>query len=129
MRFLTVAAILLFIGFPASAADISGNWQLTIEMPNGKAESSLQLRQDDDKLTGLLQNEYGIVEIEGTIKDDAVSITRKATSDGKTITVATFSGKIAYSGKAESFTHVAFKISGTFRLNDGTQGTWSAEKK
>ncbi len=121
MRFLAVPVILLVSAFSAFAADISGMWQLTIETPNGKAESSIELMQEDGKLTGVIQNEYGIADIEGTIKDNDMSFTRKVMQNGKAVTVATFAGKIAYSGKAESFSHVAFKISGTFKLYDGSQ--------
>ncbi|MGD1071560.1 MAG: hypothetical protein ABSB15_15580 [Bryobacteraceae bacterium] len=129
MRFLAVPVILLVSAFSAFAADISGIWRLMIDTPSGKVESSLELMQDDGKLTGTVQNEYGSADIEGTIKDSDVSFTRKVMQNGKPVTVATFAGKIAYSGKAESFSHVAFKISGTFTMYDGSQGVWSAEKK
>ncbi len=45
-------ALLIFVGFSAMAADVSGKWKGTAETPNGTIERTFLFKVDGDKLTG-----------------------------------------------------------------------------
>jgi amidase len=61
--------VLLLADIPASAADISGDWELTARVLNDVNYARLTLRIEKDKLTGTLNE----VMLEGTVKGDDVS--------------------------------------------------------
>jgi hypothetical protein len=80
----------------AAKINITGNWKYSLTTPGGQTfEPTLKLRQDGDKITGVLifgQNEAAISD--GKIKDGEVSFKIDRERDGQTFTTK-------YTGKAE----------------------------
>src|SRR5262249_11926229 len=60
-------------GAGASVADISGTWACSIEYGNGtRSNGTLVLKQEREKLTGVLSGQSGEYKISGTVKGDKV---------------------------------------------------------
>jgi hypothetical protein len=120
----TVAVIctLMSIELPASAtaADISGTWELTIHYPppDGDYKATYILKQEGEKITGTYQGMYGPADVTGSIKSNDVSLTVTVQLPGGPNT-ARFSGKVT----------AATKMSGTVTGTSDQPRKWSAEKK
>ncbi|HMC10384.1 MAG TPA: hypothetical protein VKH44_03805 [Pirellulaceae bacterium] len=77
-RLVAVIALLAIVGFVTTARaadDATGTWKWTSMFNNNSVESTLKLKQEGDKLTGVYvgrNNTESPIE-EGTIKDNAVS--------------------------------------------------------
>ena len=77
-RLVAVIALLAIFGFVTTARaadDATGTWKWTSMFNNNSVESTLKLKQEGDKLTGVYvgrNNTESPIE-EGTIKDNAVS--------------------------------------------------------
>ena len=82
MRYLTLVFALLLSSLSALAADVAGTWALTIESPNGPLDVTLTLKQDGDKLTGIVSSQMGEAPITGTVKDSAVEFTMNFDANG-----------------------------------------------
>ena len=109
---------LVSIELPASAtaADISGKWEITIHYEPDDRDylATYVLKQDGEKITGTYQGMYGPADVTGTIKSSDVVL--NVTVKGST---AHFSGKVTS----------ATKMSGTVTGTSDKPRKWSAEKK
>jgi hypothetical protein len=119
---LPVLAIFVFVSSAvlagAQVADVSGEWELTIQTPRGEMMMTAKFTQDGEKLTvSMVGPRGGEATGEGKIEGDAVewSVTRKG-PDGNEFTVT-------YKGKVEGTT-----MSGTAENPRGT-ADWKATKK
>jgi len=109
-------SFVLFAG--AQAADVSGEWELTIQSPRGEMTSTAKFVQDGEKLTVTMTGPRGRDTTgEGTIKGNAIqwSVTRTG-PEGDAFT-------IKYSGTVEGNT-----MSGTAETPRGSVN-WKATKK
>jgi hypothetical protein len=108
MRCIIVVSALLLASLSALAADVAGNWAITIDSPQGPVAATLALKQDGDKLTGTISSQLGETPITGTVKENdvefsmtmdvngtAMAITYKAKLDGDKI-----SGTLDFAGQA-----------------------------
>jgi len=86
---ITTAAFLLAVVLTAGAqtTNVSGNWKLTIETPNGAGGPSLVLKQDGEKLTGTYKGRFGEAPLEGTVKGKEIKFTVKVNAQGQEIQV------------------------------------------
>lgn len=94
MRFLTIAAALLFSALSAFAADVSGAWTVNIDSPQGAVEATLTLKQDGDKITGTLASQMGEAPVTGTMKDDTITFTMSMDAGGGPMTLV-YKAKVA----------------------------------
>jgi hypothetical protein len=62
---------------PASAqsAGVTGDWELTINSPQGSRTAKASLKQDGEKLTGAFKGPSGELPIQGTVKGKEVKLT------------------------------------------------------
>jgi hypothetical protein len=90
-----VILILFWASIAASAADISGVWNLAYTTENGlRRESKLELKVDGDSLSGILSSERGRAPIEaGKISGDEMGFDLIRKSNNDEITVH-FKGRI-----------------------------------
>lgn len=79
------AAFLLTAVLTASAqtANVSGNWKLTFETPNGAASPSVVLKQEGEKLTGTYKGRFGESPLEGAVKGKDIKFTVKVNAQGQ----------------------------------------------
>ena len=104
----------------ASAADISGTWQVTVETSQGTGNPTVVLQQQGEKLTGTFSSQiFGDAKIAGSVKGNAVEFGFTGEAGGQTITVS-------YKGTIESPT--AMKGTAVYAGFDD-KATWSATKK
>jgi hypothetical protein len=89
--------------------NIAGDWDLTINSPQGARTAPVSLRQDGEKITGMFKSQAGELPVEGTITGSDVKlaftinfqgqplpITMSGTADG-----ASMAGKADFGGFAE----------------------------
>ena len=69
----------------AQTTNVSGNWKLTLETPNGTANPSLVLKQDGEKLTGTYKGRFGESPLEGAVKGKEIKFTVKVNAQGQEI--------------------------------------------
>ncbi|HSU30508.1 MAG TPA: hypothetical protein VLJ11_04685 [Bryobacteraceae bacterium] len=114
---LKLTLALLAIVTSAFAADMNGSWALSVDTPNGKFESTADLKQDGEKISGTVHNQFGDSPVTGAIKDNDVTLIQKADFNGQSVT-------ITYTGKVDDK-----KITGKFKFGDQGEGDFTAEKK
>lgn len=58
---------------PADGIDLTGEWVLTVESPNGTGTRSVTFVQEGDRLTGTISSSMAAGELEGTVEGNEVS--------------------------------------------------------
>jgi hypothetical protein len=120
MRLLIVSMCLVLAATAASAADLSGRWQFSVDLDNGgHGDPVFNLEQKGDLLTGTYLGPLGEHKVTGTVKGDKAEIVLKFEREGEMVTGV-------YSGKVESDR----KMSGTVNFGGGAQtGKWVATRQ
>src|SRR3954463_6211809 len=77
MRHLIVIAALFLSAMVVRAAEVAGSWMVVVDTQNGKIESTVELKQEGEKLTGVLHNQFGDSEVSGSVKDNAIILNQK----------------------------------------------------
>ena len=73
-RLFSIAAIVLTTAALSAQANVSGNWDLSINGPEGVITATADLKQDGEKVTGSITSPQGTVELTGTCKGKTVNI-------------------------------------------------------
>jgi hypothetical protein len=103
---------------PGAKLDLTGTWNLSVELPNLTATPTLVLKQDGEKLTGdYVSAQYGKFPISGTVKGADVTVSFSMNIEGSAINVT-------YTGKAEKDS-----LKGSVAYGDMMSGTFSAVRK
>jgi hypothetical protein len=63
-----VCALVLAVSAMAQATNVAGDWEVTINSPQGARQGKMSFKQEGEKLTGALKNQRGEVPIEGEVK-------------------------------------------------------------
>jgi hypothetical protein len=99
----------------AQTASAVGSWNLTVETPNGKRSVNLVIKQEGDKLTGLMKSERGDRPLESvTLKGNEITLVQKIQAQGQELVVT-------YKGTVEKDS-----MKGDADFGGFAQGTWSA---
>ena len=101
----------------AQSTNVSGNWKLTLETPNGPANPSLVLKQEGEKLTGTYKGRFGESPLEGAVKGKEIKFTVKVNAQGQEFV-------IEYSGAIEGDT-----MKGKVKLGDMGEADFSGKKE
>lgn len=117
MKILRLVLLTVALAALASAADISGKWQLTVETEQGTREPKLDVKQDGEKLTGTYTGQLGEAKVTGSVKGDAVEFSLSISPQGEAIT-------LTYTGKVESATRMTGKVV----IGSFGEGKWTAVK-
>jgi cytochrome c556 len=105
----------------ASASDMTGVWEFSVELDSGGTGSpTFTLKQEGEKITGTYKGALGEAPVTGTVKGTDVTLSYKITAQGQEI-VGTYAGKLTGS---DSMTGTV-----TFSLADLGKGKWTAKKK
>jgi hypothetical protein len=104
---------------PAAAkTDLTGTWNVTVELPNIQATPTVVLKQDGEKLSGeYVSAQYGKFPITGTVKGADVSFSFAMNVEGNGLNV-TYTGKTDKDGA----------IKGSVAYGDMMSGTFTAKK-
>jgi hypothetical protein len=97
-----------------AAPSLTGNWNLSVELPNMTSTPTLVLKQDGEKLTGdYVSTQYGKFPITGTAKAANVTFSFAMNIEGNAIN-ATYTGTIAADGSIKGSVTFGDMMSGTF---------------
>jgi hypothetical protein len=115
MRLVTIVFALLLTSLSAFAADVAGAWNVTVDTPNGPLDVTVTLKQDGDKLTGMVSSQMGDAPITGTVKDNDLTFTMNMDANGANMTIIykakvdgdKMTGSLDFAGQGE------IKFSGT----------------
>ena len=108
-------AAILTVG--AQSTNVTGNWKLTIETPNGTGNPSLVLKQDGEKLTGTYKGRFGDSQLEGTVKGKEIKFTFKVNAEGQEV-------KVEYAGAVDGDT-----MKGKAKYGDMFEGNFTGKKE
>jgi hypothetical protein len=98
----------------AAKTDLTGTWNITVELPNMTANPTMVLKQDGEKLTGdYVSAQYGKFPIAGTVKGSDVSFSFAMNVEGNSLTV-TYSAKVESDGSLKGSVGYGDMMSGTF---------------
>ncbi len=100
---------------PAAAkTDLTGNWSVTVELPNMTATPTMVLKQEGEKLTGdYVSAQYGKFAITGTLKGADVTFSFPMAVEGNSMTV-TYTGTVDKDGGIKGAVTYGDMMSGTF---------------
>ena len=103
---------------PAEGVDLSGEWELTIESPEGEQTATFVLKQTPDgNLTGEMRSQFGIAPItSGSISGQKLQLTVEFTIEDQTF-------ELEISGEVKGDT-----MNGTYTMPFG-EGEWHAKRK
>lgn len=102
----------------AGGANVSGDWNFTVETGQGSGSPSFSFKQDGENLTGTYKGQFGEAPVMGTVKGSDIKFTIKISAQGQELT-------LIYSGKIES----KDSMKGTVQLGELGEGTWTAKRK
>ena len=83
----TATFTLAVLAAGAQTTNVSGNWKLTFETPNGPAGPSVVLKQEGEKLTGTYKGRFGESPLEGVVKGTEIKFTVKVNAQGQEVLV------------------------------------------
>jgi hypothetical protein len=113
-----LAVIAVLAAAPASAqTDVTGDWLVTVESPQGATTIDASMKQNGEELTGTITSPMGSVEFKGKIVSDAIDVTYTLELQGNAIPIA-MTGKVA--GDA---------ITGNLNLGGLGDVPWTAKRK
>jgi hypothetical protein len=99
--------------------DLTGDWNVSVELPSMTATPALTLKQDGEKLTGeYVSAQYGKAPLKGTVKGAEVTFSFTMSIEGNGIDV-TYTGTVDKDGA----------MAGSVNYGDAMSGRFSATKK
>jgi hypothetical protein len=99
-------------------ADVSGAWQLQLDIAGTAATPGLTLKQDGEKLSGVYSSQMlGEQQVTGTIKGNDITFGFQASFDGNAV-------KVTYTGIVDKDT-----MKGKVAFGDMGEGTFTGKKK
>ena len=117
-RNLMVAAVVAFGAMQsAMAADVTGNWAMTVESPMGTGNPAITLVQKGEEVTGTYKGQLGEAKLTGTLKGNALLFVYDIDAQGMQL-------KITYSGTVDGNT-----MSGKVVYGDQGEGTFKGTKQ
>ena len=102
----------------AAGANITGEWNVTVETSQGSGNPTFTFKQEGETLTGMYKGQFGESPLTGTVKGSDIKFTIKISAQGQDLT-------IVYTGKIES----KDSMKGTVALGDLGEGTWTGKRK
>jgi hypothetical protein len=100
----------------AFAQSASGNWELTVDTPQGANTLNVALTQTGDQITGTLSSPVGSMPVKGTATNGTVTFAGDIDVQGMALTL-TFQGKVT----ADSF-------NGTVKFGEFGEGPFTGKK-
>jgi hypothetical protein len=117
---LSVLALALIVSAPAAAfaqVDVTGDWLVTVDSPQGATTIDLAMKQAGEDLSGTITSPMGAVEFKGKIVKDAISVTYNLDLQGNAIAIA-MTGTVAGSN-----------ITGNLSFGGLGDVPWTAKRK
>lgn len=113
----TAVFMLAVLTAGAQSTNVSGNWKLTLETPNGVSNPSLVLKQEGEKLTGTYKGRFGESPLEGAVKGKEIKFTVKVNAQGQEF-------QLEYAGAVEGDT-----MKGKVKFGDMGEADFTGKKE
>ena len=115
---LAVAATAVMMGTSAVAADanVSGEWDFTVDSQMGTSKPHFSLKQEGTRITGTYKGMLGEAPVTGTVKGNEFDINLKVNAQGMDL-------DITYSGTVDGAS-----MQGTVKLGDLGEGKFTGKK-
>ncbi len=113
----SAAAVLLTTSAIAADANVTGEWDLTVESPAGTGTPHFSLKQEGTNISGTYKGALGQAPVTGTVKGNAVTIQFRVDAQGMEMDVI-------YKGTVDGAS-----MSGTVTLGDFGEGKFTGKKK
>ena len=117
---LSVVALTLVILMPAAASaqtDVTGDWAVTVESPQGPVTIDAVMKQAGEELTGTIVSPMGSVEFKGKVVKDTIEVAYNMDMQGNSVPI-TMTGKVA-----------GDSIAGSFNFGGLGDVPWTAKRK
>lgn len=101
----------------ADTAKVAGEWNLTVETPNGTGTPTVIFKQDGENLTGTYKGRMGDTALKGTITGNDIKFSVTISPQGQDLV-------IQYSGAVDGDT-----MKGKVKFGEMGEATWSGKKK
>ncbi len=100
----------------AETANVNGEWNLTVETPNGTGTPKVIFKQDGEALSGTYKGRFGETSLKGTIKGNDIKFTVTISPQGQDLV-------IEYTGKVDGDT-----MKGTAKFGEMGEGNFTGKK-
>jgi opacity protein-like surface antigen len=117
-RMLLAASAVMMLGTAALAADanVTGEWDMTVETQAGTGNPHFSLKQDGSKITGTYKGMLGESPVTGTVKGNDIALSFQVNAQGMDLAVS-------YAGTVDGAS-----MKGTVKLGDLGEGTFTGKK-
>jgi len=109
-------AVAMLTSLSAYAADVSGNWNLTVESPRGTQNPTMTLAQKGEAVSGTYKSARGELPLTGTLKGNDLKLSYTVDMGGNSMTVG-------YEGVVNGDS-----IDGKVKFGEMGEGKFSAKK-
>ena len=82
-----VGAAGVLVSLSALAADVSGNWNLTVETQRGTQNPTMALTQKGEEVTGTYKGMRGEMPVKGTLKGNDLKLSYTVNAQGNEFTI------------------------------------------
>lgn len=111
-----VCATVLAVSATAQTPDVTGDWDITINSPQGARQAKATFKQEGEKLTGKYKGAFGESDLTGTVKGDKIEFSFKVSGQ--------IEGTLTYTGSTDGKT-----MKGKVNLAGMGEGTFSGKKQ
>jgi hypothetical protein len=111
-------AILALSLAPALAADVTGTWNMAVELSVGSGNPTVVLKQQGEKLTGTYTGTLGEAPVSGKIEEDKIEFWFEAEAGGQKL-------RVTYKGVVKN----GNSMQGTVDYSGVGDGTFTGRKK
>jgi hypothetical protein len=115
-----LVALFVMVVPTASAADtakVAGEWNLTVESPNGTGTPTVTFKQDGETLTGTYKGRFGESPLKGTIKGNEIKFSTTISPQGQDLV-------IEYTGTVDGDS-----MKGKAKFGEMGEGNFTGKKK
>lgn len=111
-----VCALVLAALAMAQSVNVTGDWDVTINSPQGARTGKVSFKQEGEKLTGALKNQRGEIPIEGAVKGKEIKFKYTVKVQDQDFTIS-----LSGAGAGDS-------VKGDFDFGGAFQGDWNAKR-
>lgn len=118
-RVLMAAAATLALAGPtvmAADANVTGEWTMTVETPQGSGSPTFNLKQQGTTVSGTYKGQLGEAPVKGTVAGNQVTLNYQVTTQG-------FDLDVTYSGTVDGNT-----MAGKVKLGELGEGTFTGKR-
>ena len=109
-------AIVLAVSVMAQGANVTGDWDVTFNTPQGPITGKFSFKQEGEKLTGTIKTQFGEAPLEGAVKGKEIKFKY-------TVKVQDQDYIISLSGAVDGDS-----VKGDFDFGGAMQGDWNAKR-